>query len=83
MAHEAPLETHPLQRHIGRLTVAMNPWVSVGGEHFFPGPAVGFCRLQQGECVFGQFFVSTAILVQLKVTALADRILEFNLPLVR
>lgn len=83
MTHEAPLEPHPLQRHIGCLAVAMNPWVSVGREHLFSVSAVGFCRLQQGECVFGQFFVSTAILVQRKVTALADRILEFDLPLVR
>lgn len=42
-----------------------------------------FYGLQQSKCVLGQFFVSTAIMVQRKVTALADRILGFDLPLVR
>ena len=53
-AHQATFEAHALQRHIGRLAVAVCAWVSVSREYKLSMAAIGFDRLQQSKCVLGQ-----------------------------
>lgn len=45
----------------------MIPWVSVGREHVFSVAAEVLYRLQQSECVFGQWYgVRTSLLYTLR-----------------